>query len=221
MRSKIQYFFTDNPLLILIVSALLIQLIGRYHASDFRIGRYFFISWVVLRLAVPFLVLFFLRIPISRIGLGMPRADKYAFRIILLMSAGLLVTFIGIRLFPGYLNFYAHTFGYSSLTQFGNFFLFTISTLTGWEFLHRGFLLMGIVYVLTEKEGISKGPAEKLAILFVWIFEVVFHFIKPEMEAVGMLAGSPLLSYSALRTHSIWTAFFLHLCFESIFIFSL
>jgi len=221
MRSKIKYFFTDNPLLIIILSALLIQLLGRYHASDFRIGHYFYVSWIVLRLAVPLLILFFLRIPISQIGLRLPRADKYAFRVIVLMNAGLFVTFIGIRLFPGYLNTYAHTFGYDSFTRFVNFTVFTISTLTGWEFLHRGFLLMGIVYVLTEKEGLPKGSAEKLAILFVWIFEVVFHFIKPEMEALGMLVGSPLLCYIALRTRSIWTAFFLHSCFEFIFIFSL
>jgi len=80
---------------------------------------------------------------------------------------------------------------------------------------------MGIVYVTTKKEGLSRKSAEKIAISFVWIFEVVFHFIKPEMEALGMLAGSPLLSYIALRTNSIWIAFFLHLCVEFIFIFSI
>jgi hypothetical protein len=221
MKSKIKSFFFDNPLLIIILSALLIQLLGRYHAADFRIGRYFYVSWIVLRIAFPLLILFLLRIPVSQIGLGLPKADKHLIRIIIFMAVGLPAIFIGIQLSPGYLNTYANTFGSDSFARFTNFAFFTISTLTGWEFLHRGFLLMGIVYVITKKEGMSRKSAEKIAISFVWIFEVVFHFIKPEMEALGMLAGSPLLSYIALRTNSIWIAFFLHLCVEFIFIFSI
>ena len=219
--SKIQKVFNDNPLPIIIFSALLIQLLGRYYASEFRIGRYFYISWVVLRIPIPLLILFFLRVPLSRIGLGLPKVDKSAFKIILFLGIGFVVVFASIHLFPGYLDSYTNSFRLASTRRLWNFTVFTLSTLPGWEFLHRSFLLMGVIYVLTEKDGLPRGSAEKIAILYVWIFEVLFHFFKPELEALGMLVGSPLLSYVALRTSSVWTAFILHLCVEFIFMFSL
>ena len=99
--------------------------------------------------------------------------------------------------------------------------LFTGSTLTGWEFLHRGFLLMGLVYILTERERLSAPTASITAIALVWAFEVLFHFIKPELEALGMLVGSPVLSWLALRTRSIWIPFLIHLLVELLFVASL
>ncbi len=44
---------------------------------------------------------------------------------------------------------------------------------------------MGIKYILTEKEGVNEKTAINISIGIVWIFEVVFHFIKPELECKG------------------------------------
>jgi hypothetical protein len=207
--------------MIIIGTALIVQLLGSYHARSFIIGDYFFLGWVVLRIAVPLAVIFALGVPLSRIGLGMPRFDRTTARIMVLAAVVLCAAFTGIYFFRGYFNFYSNAFGgvdAGGLTRFANFMIFTGSTLTGWEFLHRGFLLMGLTYVLAEREKISSVTAVRIAVMVVWVFEVVFHFIKPELEALGLLAGSPFLSWLALRTKSIWPSFLIHFIVELLFI---
>lgn len=208
----------ENSLFIIIFTALLMQLLGSYYARNFRIGQYFYISWVFLRIIVPCFIIYFLKIPFSELGLKLPRLNKKMIKIILLLCIVLLLAFVGMYFFGGYLQGYSKSFGGNKTAKFYNFLIFTSSTLTGWEFLHRSFLLMGIIYVLSNRFQLDNKQAIKIAIIVPWIFEVVFHFIKPEMEAFGMLVGSPILSYIAIRTKSIWTAFFAHLYVEIVFI---
>ena len=207
--------------LIIIGVALAIQLFGSYHAGSFVIGNYFFLGWVVLRIAVPVAVLMALRVPFSSIGLGLPRFDRTTGRVMFIAAAVLVLAFTGIYFFRGYFSFYSNAFGGAGaggFDRFANFMIFTGSTLTGWEFLHRGFLLMGLSWVLAEREQVRPDTAAKMAVAAVWVFEVVFHFIKPELEALGLLVGSPFLSWLALRTKSIWPSFLIHLMVELLFI---
>jgi hypothetical protein len=206
---------------IIIFTALAAQLLGHYHATFLMIGNYFYLSWLLLRIVVPIAVLLLLRVPLSEIGLGPPRMDGTTRKIVLVAAVLVVVAFIGIYFLKGYFNFYTNAFaepGGGKTGQFVNFMIFTSSTLTGWEFLHRGFLLMGIVYVLTSRDKLQRETSIMIAVAAVWVFDVMFHFLKPELEALGFLVGSPLLSWLALRTGSIWLPFLFHLLVEVLFI---
>jgi membrane protease YdiL (CAAX protease family) len=207
--------------MIIVFTALMAQLIGTYHAKSLIVGDYFYLLWVILRIALPIAVLMALKVPLSKIGLGLPRFDRLTKTLVIAAGIILVAAFAGIYFFKGYFSFYSAAFADphgSSLGRFVNFMIFTGSTLTGWEFLHRGFLLMGLYYVMNERDGIQAETAVRIAIAAVWVFEVVFHFIKPELEAVGLLVGSPLLSWLALRMRSIWVPFLLHFLVELLFI---
>jgi membrane protease YdiL (CAAX protease family) len=221
MKSKIYQSSKLSAFMVIIFTALMIQFIGSYHARAFVVGNYFYALWFLLRIAVPVLVLLILKVPLSQIGLGMPRFDRRTKNLVIFAVAILLTAFVGIYFMRGYFDFYSNAFageGDGALARFGNFMIFTSSTLVGWEFLHRGFLLMGIRYLLAERDGVRPDTAAMIAIAVVWIFEVVFHFIKPELEALGLLIGSPLLSWLALRLRSIWVSFLIHFLVELLFI---
>ncbi len=211
-----------SPFLIIITAAILIQLIGRYHATEvFVFKRYFYTLWVVLRIGVPFIIILSLEMPFSRLGLRLPEIDRRMAVGVGLIFGLLIVGFIGAQFYHSYFNSYANVFQLGVVDKFSrliNFLIFTSSTLIGWEIFHRGFLLMGIRYVLIEKEGVSDATAIQIAIAIVWIFEVVYHFIKPEPEAFGLLIGSPVLSYIAIRSKSIVLPFLIHLSVEILFI---
>ena len=214
-----------SPFILIIVTALAVQLIGNYYAHHFLVmGRHFYTLWIILRIVIPAGVLCMLRVPVRELGLGMPGIDR-RFRIVFIgMFFLLLAAFIGIYFYQGYFSSYGGSFqslSRSKLDRFINFMVFTSSTLPGWEFLHRCFLLMGLSYVFKEKEGLDERTAVLIAMAVVWIFEVVFHFKKPVLESTGLLVGSPILSYIALRTRSVWPAFFSHLLVEILFIASL
>ncbi|MFC1670772.1 type II CAAX prenyl endopeptidase Rce1 family protein [Spirochaetota bacterium] len=214
-----------HAIIIIVFSAILLQLIGRYYAfSVFKIGSHFYSLWVILRIVIPVVLIMILKIPLSSIGLGLPEIDRKTGKGLLAILILLILAFIGIYFFQDYIKFYSNLFhspGGSKLSRFCNFMIFTSSTLTGWEFLHRGFLLMGIFYVLVKRENIPEDSAKRIAICIVCVFEVVFHFIKPGIEALGLLIGSPILSYIAFRTKSIWLPFLIHLFVELLFIFVL
>lgn len=217
---------TNIPLfLIIIFAAICLQAIGRYYASRYLVlGNYFYSMWVILRIIIPVFLLMLMRIPVSELGLGFPVIDKKFLRNLIILLLLLCLAFAGIYFFKEYFQSYSgsfHASNYSRLSRFANFMIFTSSTLTGWEFLHRCFLLMGLVYLFTRREKLDWELAVKLSIGVVWIFEVVFHFIKPGLEAFGMIIGSPILSYLAIRTKSIWIPFFAHLLVEILFILSL
>ncbi len=207
--------------MIIIFTALAAQLIGTYHAKSLIVGGYFYLLWVILRIVLPLGVLIALKVPLSRIGLGLPRFDRLTRNLVIAAVIILVTAFAGIFFFKGYFSHYTGAFagpGEGALDRFVNFMIFTCSTLTGWEFLHRGFLLMGLYYLLSERDSIPAETAARIAIAVVWVFEVVFHFVKPELEALGLLVGSPLLSWLALRLRSIWVPFLLHFLVELLFI---
>jgi hypothetical protein len=210
---------TRYALPILIGMALLIQLFGRYHAHDYTIGHFYY-SWVLLRIIIPLIVIRAMRIPFSKLGLGLPIFDKFLKILCIIAFLGLFGIYLVIHFSPQYLGHYSKAFGSFESERFVNFMIFTLSTLTGWEFLHRSFLLMGVVYLLGRDNRVGETTLHQIAVLIVWIFEVLFHFIKPQMEAVGMLLGSPFLSYITLKTGSIWPAFLIHLGVEIVFILS-
>jgi len=56
-------------------------------------------------------------------------------------------------------------------------------------------------------------------VLFTLVFEVLHHFAKPPLEALALFAGSPLLSWIALRTGSLWIPLVAHLLIEALFFF--
>jgi membrane protease YdiL (CAAX protease family) len=219
IKEKTSSFF--SPFIVIVVTALAAQLIGSYHARSLVLGGYFYLLWVIVRILLPVAVLIALRVPLSRIGLGLPQFDRLTRNLVLAAVVILIAAFAGIYFLKGYFTHYSASFagpGGSSLDRFLNFMIFTSSTLTGWEFIHRGFLLMGLYYVLGERDNVPPETAARIAIAVVWVFEVVFHFIKPELEALGLLVGSPLLSWLALRLRSIWVPFLLHFLVELLFI---
>lgn len=221
MKVKTEQTLKLSSFIVIVFTALVVQFIGSYHAGSFVIGNYFYALWFLLRIAVPVVMLLILKVPLSQIGLGSPRFDRQTKNIVIFAVVILVAAFIGIYFMRGYFSFYSNAFageGGGALARFANFMVFTSSTLVGWEFLHRGFLLMGVRYVLAEREGIKPQTASMIAIAVVWIFEVVFHFIKPELEALGLLLGSPLLSWLALRLRSIWVSFLIHFLVELLFI---
>jgi len=210
--------------LIVIFSALCIQAVGHYYAHSFRIGRYFYVSWVFLRILIPCLMIPVLGIPFREIGIRMPMVDPRIKKILIYGILGLLGIFIVIQLSQSYQQSYSHSFhsgDRNSISRLVNFLIFTASTLTGWEFLHRGFLLRGIVYSFKRDGSVDEDTGNIIAIAVVAIFEVMFHFTKPGLEVAGMLVGSPILSYIALRTGSIWIPLLLHFIVEMLFILSL
>lgn len=205
----------------IVAAALVAQMVGNYHANELMIGHFFHTVWLIARIAFPVAVLLLLRVPLSRIGLGLPRRDRGTRNIALVAVTTLVVVAIGLFTAKSYYHFYSGAFyspGAGPWGRFLNFMIFTGSTLTGWEFMHRGVLLMGLSYVLTAREGVNEKTAARIAMAITCVFEVVFHFKKPEMEALGLLIGSPILSWIALRTQSIWLSFGIHLAVEILFI---
>lgn len=222
MTAKPSMFPAVPGVFVIIFTALMAQLVGRYHAGSLIIGDGFYLSWLLLRIALPVVVLLAMRIPLSCAGIRMPDMDRKTGTIVAMIVALVVISFAFIYFFESYFKSYSGSFtGAGRIDRFWSFMIFTASTLTGWEFLHRGFLLMGILYVLTERERLPASTASIIAVAVVWTFEVVFHFIKPELEALGMLVGSPVLSWLALRTRSIWVPFLIHFLVELLFILSL
>jgi hypothetical protein len=211
-----------SPFIVIIATALIVQLVGRYYASRYLVlGNYFYLLWVLLRIVVPVVVLSVLRVPVSGLGLGVPKINRRFRNALLIMAFVLIAGGVVVYWSSNYFGLYSTSFakgGHTGPERFVSFMIFTSSTLTGWEFLHRSFLLMGLRYLLSVKKGFALQEASLIALSVCWVFEVVFHFTKPLLEPVSLIIGSPLLSYIALRTGSIWIPFFAHLLVETFFI---
>ncbi|MCP4136604.1 MAG: hypothetical protein GY754_36880 [bacterium] len=221
MAEKTNNIFKDNSLMIIVFTALLAQLIGRVFAFDFIVHHHFYMLWVVVRIVIPCFVLLILAIPFSELGFRKPEIEKKMAKALLIMGGILLTVFIFIHIFPQYLLSYSGSFTAGPHSRLFNFTAFTLTAFVPWEFLHRCFLLMGIIYVLNKRNELPLPESEKIAIVIVWIFEVIFHFAKGGsqiMEAVGMLVFSPILSYITIRTKSVFTGFIAHLIVEYLFI---
>jgi len=213
-----------KKLCIIIFSVLVVQFLCRYYSKYFVYGNGFHALIFVLRFGVPLVVVpLFLKTSWSSLGVCLPKISKTG----LLWLAGVLILvplcLYSIRLNPAYQNYY-HTYARSSAAVYTRFAVFTFSTLLGWEFLHRGFLLFSLKNLLagegtaSPKNRLSSQTAAVLALLIVALCETLYHFIKPDMEAFGMLVGSPVLSAIALRTKSILIPLFIHLYVEAWFI---
>jgi len=217
---------TNSPLIpafvIIVFFGICIQGIGRYNASStLVIGKHFYTLWVLVRIFVPIALFLMLRIPLSTFGLGLPQIDRKLGNTLIVIFILLILAFVNIYFFQDYIEYYSKSFRSmdgQKLSRLLNFMIFTSSTLTAWEFFHRGFLLRGLTAALAKREYIPLEKAQMIAICIVWIFEVVYHFIKPGVEAFGLLVGSPILSYLAIRTRSIWIPFLIHLFVEILFI---
>lgn len=212
----------SSPFFIIIFSCLVAQFLNHYYAVQFRTGGHFYYGYLVTCFGIPLIVTLLLKIPFSQLGLGLPAIDRKTGKILLILFIALLVLFISARVFQFFI-FHEYTDKFIALdskkfSQFINFTFFTLSTLPSWEFLHRAFLLFGIIYALSEQTEIPEDHIQKIAITIVWIFEVMFHLVKPQYETLGMLVGSPVLSYLAIKSRSVWTAFILHLYVELLFI---
>ncbi len=212
----------SSPFFIIIFSCLVAQFLNHYYAVQFRIGPHFYYGYLMTCFGIPLIMILLLKIPFSQLGLGLPKIDRKTGRILLILFIALLVLFVSARIFQVFL-FHEYTRKFISVdsekfSQFINFSFFTLSTLPSWEFLHRAFLLFGLRYALSEHTEIPEDHIQKIAVTIVWIFEVMFHLVKPEYETLGMLVGSPVLSYLAIKTRSVWTAFLLHFYVEMLFI---
>ncbi len=156
-------------------------------------------------------------------GIALPKISRTSLlwltSILILVPVCLYIIKLNIS-YQGYYNHYARL----SDATYLRFATFTFSTLFGWEFMHRGYLLFGLKELLTQggTEGssnqVSKQTASVLAILIVTCFETLYHFLKPDLEAFGMLIGSPFLSLIALKTRSILIPLMIHLYVEVWFI---
>lgn len=212
------------PFCVLIAVLLLLQTIGAYIGKDFlaweRIKGY----WLLSRLVIPFFLILFLAIPLSKLYFAKPKFNKENNTFILFASLLLVGLFIYLQFFASdYLFHYRRGRSIEYFREIGYFFdfmLFTASTLIGWEVLHRGFLLGGGQYCLTEHFKVHPKAAAIIMVMIVCVFEVLFHIKKPIYEALGMLVASPLLSYLTIKTRSLWPALTFHLLIEVMFGFS-
>lgn len=212
------------PFCVLLGVLLLLQVIGSYIGKEFlawdRIKGY----WILSRLVIPFILVLLLAIPLKNLYFSKPIINRSNVNFMLFAVFLLLLLLVYLQFFAGdYLSHYRRGYSLERLRETGKFFgflVFTASTLIGWEVLHRGFLLGGGQYCLTEHYKLHPTAAAVIMVVIVCIFEVLFHIKKPIYEAIGMLIASPLLSYLTIKTRSLWPALTFHLMIELIFGFS-
>lgn len=217
------------PFIILVLSLMLIQVVGAYIGSSFLALEGLKGYWLIGRLLLPLVIITMLAIPLRSLFLALPRfnqqqIDKPSLIIIVIAVLGLIGLSIYLQFFAAdYLNHYRRGASLEMLREaerFQRFLIFTLSTLIGWEILHRGFLLGGGLYCLTAHYRIQPQAAMVIIIMIVCLFEVLFHIKKPIYEALGMVIASPLLSYLTIKCRSLWPALTIHLMIELIFGFS-
>lgn len=201
-------------------SALLAQGLAHYLPKLYW-HQFFDVGTFFLRIVPPLLVILFLFSGrFLEFGWCKPKMDRWIW--IFFISFLILMPIISsyVALSPSYLAYYSNSFGnteFSGIQRLIDFTLFTLSTFTGWFFLHRSFLLFGMQRLLV-KEKLEPKLSATISILIVCIFEVMFHFNKPPAEALGLLVASPVFSWLALRTKSILLPVICHLYIEILFI---
>lgn len=226
MENKEHTYTIKNlaPFCVLIAVLMLLQVIGAYIGKEFlaweRVKGY----WILSRLVIPFILILLLAIPLRSLYFSKPVITRDNVKLIYISVFMLLCILIYLQFFAGdYLSHYRRGYSLERLREaekFLGFLVFTASTLIGWEVLHRGFLLGGGQYCLTEHYKLHPTAAAVIMVVIVCIFEVLFHIKKPIYEALGMLVASPFLSYLTIKTRSLWPALTFHLMIELIFGFS-
>ncbi len=207
--------------IILIISVLFFQILGSYLANHVLDLGKFKTLWVILRIVCPFVIILLLSIPLRHLYFSFPRINRKNSILLLMAAFAVLAIFAYLQLFADdYINYYRKGQSLEALRaqgKFEGFLLFTLSTIIGWEILHRGFLLGGLQYCFSHHLRIQPFVAAAIAILFVCVFEALFHIKKPMIEALGMIVASPVLCLLTIKTNSIWPALILHLAIELAF----
>lgn len=203
---------------------LLLLTIGRYHGKDLVLGEQFqWLRFLLYTVGVFLIAKLSLRTSLKDCGFGLPRISR-RLSALLIVCALLLPAIISVILLsPDYLRAYSFYRNpeISPGAKLSHFAQFIFSTLPAWTFLLRGVILFGVSRYLIREHKMKDRSAELICLLVVMGIEVIYHFLKPEFEAFGMLVASPVLSWLALRTRSVWTPFFVHLYLETCFIFIL
>ncbi|MDB5036927.1 MAG: hypothetical protein JWQ35_455 [Bacteriovoracaceae bacterium] len=212
------------PLFVLVFSVILILLLGFYYNEPFVIGSGFHSLRFVLYLVFPILLnIFYFKISWRELGVAKPYLNRTSKR--MLFGFAILTPFVVylIHLSPDYLNAYPYyrNQSVSTFERLSQFSIFTFSTMVGWEFLLRAYLLFGMRRLLENQHRVSSELATALSILWVCTFEVLYHFVKPDLEAWGMLIASPILSWIAFKTRSFFVPLAFHLFIETSFIISI
>ncbi len=208
----------SKNLWIVFYTVLTALIVGYYYNSPTVVHHFHTLRFAIY-IGLPLLSnLFFLKLPLSQLGLGRPSFPKNAqiyFTAILILAPILFVAFPLFEAYPkNYPQYQDALIPWSEKAE--RFLIFTLSTLPAWEFLHRGFLLYGLRSILAKAK-VDETTAVSLTILIVTMSEALYHLVKPDIEAFGMLAFSPVLSWFALRTRSIWVPIALHLYIEFLF----
>ncbi len=207
---------------VLILSVICVQIAGRYYAHFWIVDHFYWLPFL-LRFGLPLaLILFYFRFSFKDLGLGLPQMSRAAW----------VWTFIALGLIPVVVSFVRFSDSYlAAYPQYVNdrvsewdrilrFTNFTLSTFFSWAFLHRVFLLGGIRILLQER-AVPEKLASTIAILWTASFEILYHLIKPDLEAWGLVLFAPLMCWMAVKTKSVWLPTFLHLYLEACFIFTL
>lgn len=218
---RLQNIKLEYQIIVLIFSSLLVQLLARYYSSVFVVG-YFNLLSLILRFGLPVAAwLFIFKFPAKDMGLRWPTMRKadWIFLLSILVGAPLLMRLTLVD--TGYFDYYSDSFANTQADLFVRlkyFFEFTVSTLFGWEFLHRSYLLFGL-FLLFRRANLSLSLSQTIAVCITSSFEVLYHFLKPDLEAWGMMMFSPLLCILAFRTKSLLPALGIHLYIECMFIY--
>lgn len=210
---------SPRGLVLVIVSTLLAQGIAIYTYQHLRIGGGFYPATFAARLLVPLGVGFgLLRMRPGEMGLAWPhlsRAHWGLFGAVLFALPLLALPLLELDTYQASYTAQRHATP-DFVPALWRFAAFTVSTTLPWEILHRGFLLHALRMTL-QRNGLRLAAAATAAILVTQSFEVLFHFVKPPLEAIAMAFASPLLSWLAFRTRSLLLPLLLHLEVEILF----
>ena len=203
----------------IVAVALVAELCTAYSYATFRTASGFFYVTFAANTALPVACATgLLGLSLRDLGLGVPRLQRRD----LFVFTGLLViaTLVALPLLgqDSYQAAYAERRAASadSSESAVQFVWFLVSALAPSELMHRAFLLFGIRAVLARVES-TRRLTPTLAILITLSFEVLSHLPKPPTEAIALLFASPVLSWAAFRTESVWLPLAAHLYIEALF----
>lgn len=217
-----QRIASEKKLIILILSALAIQIAGRYYSKPFMIDGFDTLKFVLVFLLPLVICRWGYQWSFKDIGVSWPKYHRFAFLLTAILLGVATIAVLLATQSADYLEYY-HVYRKPTVGLYDrviHFTVFTLSTITGWELLHRGVLLFGIRKLLVEMK-VKLEYAGLIAALWVVSLEAIYHLIKPDSEAWGMLGLSLILSFIALRTRSILIPMGVHLLIEVLFFYSI
>ena len=84
--------------------------------------------------------------------------------------------------------------------QLGKYFLDTLIMMTGWEFLFRGFMTVGL------EDDLNEG-----SILFQMVPFTLLHIGKPLVECIACIPAGLFWGYVCYKSESFWLALIMHM----------